>query len=141
MNAWNFLCQPFKDSTCICQNNDFKTLNSSKTQINYYLSTNLSHNLYCLLLIKSDQVHLSSEFKVMIFCFIGFIVLLCAYVLAFSTNLFIWLPSQPSRVSCCRTSRCFSTSKLVGRTGNSSSTLSTSSNSSSSTISPRILVI
>ena len=34
LNAWNFLCQPFKDSTCICQNNDFKTLNSSKTQIN-----------------------------------------------------------------------------------------------------------
>ena len=53
LNTLNFICQPPKDSTCISQNNDFKTLNPSQTKINQHLSANLPHNLYCFLLIKS----------------------------------------------------------------------------------------
>lgn len=48
-----FFCQALKDFTEICQINDFKCLNSSKTQINKFLSNNVQQDLYCLLLKKS----------------------------------------------------------------------------------------
>ena len=60
LETLNFLCQTLRNSTSICQNNDFSSRISSKYQLKYYLSTNLPHNLYCILLIKyltSNQFH------------------------------------------------------------------------------------